>query len=75
MSLSSRFVGAAAAGATGAAAVGGGPPGPVGFPALPDPLAPPGVLRRAVCKWFAICCEAVVVICVVVAVVAGGVLG
>jgi hypothetical protein len=71
MSQSSLLAGAAAAGAAGAFATGGGPPGPPGppglsgFPALPGPPVLPGVLCRAVCRWFAIRCEAVVVICVV----------
>jgi hypothetical protein len=72
-----------AAGATGAPAIGGGPPGspgllgppgppgPSGFPAPPGPPETPGVLHRAVCKRFAIYCEAVVVVCVVVEVVSG----
>jgi hypothetical protein len=78
MSLSSRLAGATAAGA--AAAGAGppgppGPPGPVGSPAPPDPPEPPGVLRKAVCKCPAICCEGVVVACVLVVVAIDGVLG
>jgi hypothetical protein len=90
MSLSSQLAGAAAPGAAGAAGAGAGPPGPpgppgpagpagppgpVGSPVLPGPPEPPGVLRKAVCRCPAICCEGVVVACVVVAVGAGGVLG
>jgi hypothetical protein len=87
MSLSSQLAGAGAAGAAGAAAAGtgppgppgpagpAGPPGPVGSPALPDPPEPPGVLHRVVCRCPAIRCEGMVVVCVVVAVGAGGVPG
>ena len=84
MSLSSRLAGAATAGAAGAAAAGAGPPGPpvppgppglVGSPAPPGPPEPPGVLSRAVYKCPAICCEGVVVACILVEVTIGGVLG
>jgi hypothetical protein len=81
MSLSSRLAGAATAGAAGAAAAGAGPPGPpgppgpVGPPALPGPPEPPGVLHRVVCKCPAIRCEGMVVACVLVVEVIGGVLG
>jgi hypothetical protein len=66
------------AGAAGVAAAGAGPPGPpglVGSPVPPGPPEPPGVLCKVVCRCPAIHCDGMVVVCVLVVVAIGGVLG